>query len=109
MRAEQVAQNDRGNLPYLARRALQLAAGHLNVSALHTFTPQELLKSLQDQNTIGIADPRLYAFFNEIDTETLTDLVLSEAITYQELADGAALHLHDGHETLRWLDDRKAF
>ena len=46
-------------------------------------------------------------FLNEAELETLSDLVTSGAISYDQLADAASLHLPSGHETRRWLDDRK--
>lgn len=92
-----------------ALRALRLASGHLNASSGDRIEPHELLEALTGKSADGIHDKRLHAFFDEVETETLTDLVLSGVIAYQQLAKGAAAHLHSNHETRRWLNDRATF
>ena len=105
-----VYRGDAGSaLPAGALRALRLGAGHLNVSTSARIEPHKLLEALTGKSAAGIQDERLHAFFDEIETETLTDLVLSGAITYRQLAKGAAAHLEANHETRRWLDERETF
>lgn len=92
-----------------ALRALRLASAHLNASNGCRIEPHELLAALNGKNSEELADPRLHAFFDEIEAETLTDLVLAGVITYRQLAKGAAVHLATIHENRRWLDERETF
>ena len=90
-----------------ARRSLRVAIGHLNVSLPHNVSERELLCSLLDIQPFSIDRGCVREFLNEAELETLSDLVTSGAISYDQLADAASLHLPSGHETRRWLDDRK--
>ena len=90
-----------------ARRSLRVAIGHLNVSLPHNVSERELLCSLLDIQPFSIDRVCVREFLNEAELETLSDLVTSGAISYDQLADAASLHLPSGHETRRWLDDRK--
>ena len=90
-----------------ARRSLRVAIGHLNVSLPHNVSERELLCSLLDIQPFSIDRVCVREFLNEAELETLSDLVTSGAISYDQLADAASLHLPSGHETRRWLDDLK--
>lgn len=90
-----------------ARRSLRVAIGHLNVSLPDSVSEQELLGSLLDIRPFSTDRVCVREFLNEAELETLSDLVASGAISYGQLADAASLHLPSGHETRRWLDDRK--
>ena len=90
-----------------ARRSLRGAIGHLNGSLPHNVSERELLCSLLDIQPFSIDRVCVREFLNEAELETLSDLVTSGAISYDQLADAASLHLPSGHETRRWLDDRK--
>ena len=90
-----------------ARRSLRGAIGHLNASLPHNVSERELRCSLLDIQPFSIDRVCVREFLNEAELETLSDLVTSGAISYAQLADAASLHLPSGHETRRWLDDRK--
>lgn len=90
------------------RNSLRFAVRHLNASLPDKITEEELLGSLLSIEPY--APDRLYIgeFLNEIDLETLSDLVTAGGVSYAELAHAASLHLPFDHETRRWIDDRKA-
>ncbi|MDP4025893.1 hypothetical protein Q8W71_24995 [Methylobacterium sp. NEAU 140] len=89
-----------------AGRALALATGHVNASAPTPIAPQDLLRALN----AGVAprgfEEHVFAFFDEVEVETMSDLVRAGSTTYERLAAGARRHLPEGHGTRRWLDER---
>lgn len=90
------------------RRALKLAAGHMNVSAATRISEAHLLACLQGRPEDGPSGNWVAAFLTESDLATICDLVVCGAVTYGQLATAAAVHLPALHPTRKWLDDRAA-
>lgn len=90
-------------------RALSLAVRHINASIPRPCSEAELLTWLRCGAAPADRAESLRAFFDETDTATLQDLVLSDAVTYAQLADLADRLLPAHHDTRQWLDERRAF
>ena len=89
-----------------SRRPLALAVRHINASARHAIGENALLRALTSDVVPPEYEHHVRAFFDEIEVETLSDLVRSGAVTYPVLARKAASHLDTNHDTRRWLDER---
>lgn len=92
-----------------AARALRFAAGHINVSVKNPIPDVVLLDALRTGAVLPEYDHHILAFFDETDTATIADLVISGAVTYGQLAAWADRLLPELHETRSWLDERRAF
>lgn len=90
-------------------RALSFAVGHINVSSRHPVSAEELLCSLLCVDPYHADTAHVAAFFEDTDLATICDLVITGVISYKQLAEAAALHLPEDHETMRWLDERRDF
>lgn len=89
-----------------ALRALKLAAGHMNVSRNEKITEADLLACLQGECLDGSSHRIIGAFLADTDLATISDLIVNNVVTYQQLARAAAIHLPLTHPTREWLDDR---
>ena len=92
-----------------ARRALALAARHVNASIACPVSERELLDWIRAGAAPAGRQEELRAFVDETDTATLQDLVLSGAVSYADLAATADQLLPKNHETRRWLHERRRF
>ena len=86
-------------------RALALAARHVNASTRDAISEVALLGALQSGQVPTRYQHHLFAFFDETDTATMADLVVSRAVTFSQLAAIADKLLLVGHDTRTWLDD----
>lgn len=92
-----------------AATALDFAVAHLNVSLPKRVSAEELLGCLLNAKPFTASEHHVGEFLNEADLGTLSDLAASGAVSYEQLAHAAELHLPSRHATRRWLDDRKGF
>lgn len=92
-----------------ASRPLALASRHVGVS-LSTFLEDDDIQAwFRCGEWPYDVEPHLRALLDETDTATLLDLVIAGGASYASLARCADQLLPDGHDTRRWLDDRRAF
>jgi hypothetical protein len=92
-----------------ARRALALAARHVNASISRPVSEREILDWIRAGAAPADRQEELRAFVDETDTATLQDLVLSGAVSYADLATIADHLLPENHESRRWLHERRSF
>jgi hypothetical protein len=91
-------------LPPAAERPLVLAVRHINASVPDPIDAETLLAALTVRD--GACAAHLYAFFDEVEIETISDLARSGAVSYAVLAEGARGCLPPDHATRIWLDER---
>ncbi|GEO98979.1 hypothetical protein [Methylobacterium haplocladii] len=89
-----------------AERPLAFAVRHINASARDPIDAPTLLAALMAETVPAAFTHHVRAFFDEVEIETIGDLVRSGAVTYPILARGARRCLAPGHETRQWLDER---
>ncbi|MGU3540897.1 hypothetical protein [Methylobacterium sp. A54F] len=92
--------------PPAAERALALAARHIGASVPDPIGTADLLAALNAPDVPAAFEHHVRAFFDEVEVETISDLVRSGAISYPVLARGARRCLPPRHDTRRWLDER---
>jgi hypothetical protein len=88
-------------------RALALATRHVNASTPVAIPEAVLLRALRT----GIIPPgykhHVFAVLDETDTATLADLVISGAVTFEQLAGLADQLLPFAHPSRVWLNGRR--
>ncbi len=89
-----------------AERPLAFAVRHINASARDPIDSHTLLAALTAERVPAAYEHHVRAFFDEVEIETIGDLVRSGAVTFSVLAHGARRCLPSGHETCVWLDER---
>lgn len=87
-------------------RLMRLVVRHLNASVPDPISTGELIHVLRTNQVPEHRREHVFAFFDETEVETLSDLVRAGAVTYADLRAGALRELPPAHETRRWIVER---